>query len=238
MSTNNNRGYSGWLIISKSKDSILKTSWKLQKLFSVCNKHKDENFRVKVWENYCVWGHNVLLSVMSLPVRSNSGQERTCQVFWSTLSKCVMLCLQTLCLFPQEVTPVSSLSVLSWGAALQAPTDFDCSTHSVGSQTHTLRQIVWLHQGVGQSESWLSGHVTTSCWHSMRFFFRISSDCHHGVSRPREEDHLGAEVTQQRHHYQWGGNSSRDHTSFIVWPLTLNGDHLLMWLILLMFTDQ
>lgn len=141
----------------------------------------------------------MLLSVMSLPVRSNSGQERTRQVFWSTLSKRVVLCLQTLCLFPQEVTPVSSLSVLSWGAALQTPIDFDCSTHSVGSRTHTLRQIVWLHQGVGQSESWLSGNSFLLTFYV--FFFRISSDCHHGVSRPREEDHLGAEVTQQRHHY-------------------------------------
>lgn len=79
----------------------------------------------------------MLLSVMSLPARSNSGEERTRQVFGSTLSKRVMLCLQILCLFPQEVTPVSSLSVLSWRAALQTPTDFDCSTHSVGSDTQT-----------------------------------------------------------------------------------------------------
>lgn len=50
-------------------------------------------------------------------------------------------------------------------------------------------------------------------------FFRIRSDHHHGVSRPGQEDHLGAEVTQQRHHHQWRGNTVRscDHSE-VTWP--------------------
>lgn len=37
---------------------------------------------------------------------------------------------------------------------------------------------------------------------------RTHSDCSHGISWSGKEDHLCAEVTQQCHHHQWGGNSN------------------------------
>lgn len=98
-----------------------------------------------------------------------------------------------------------------------------------GSLTCGLAERSWFRGGGGQpphthqhtfstaSTHLVSSHTDCCCLHRTNptsacgscdlflFPLRIPLDRHHGARWPREEDHLGAEVSQQCHYHQRGG---------------------------------